>query len=485
MASIGRDPRTNNVVIRAYAGVHPDTKRDRTISTTLPAEATEEQVKAATEGLEARAAVLKRNAAAMTIGAALDWWFDNCEIKGMAATTISSYGSYLRRHVKPRVGSVFFDKADAATFSTLYRDLRKPKKEGGGGLAASTVEKIHSMLSGAFRTLKEDGVVPTNPHLGVKVARAKHVEIQPLMPEDYAALVTYLQKVLTTPVSDDEGFEAFMFAVLVWDDLHTGLRRGELAGAQDKHWLVRGGERGIRVARVLVQVKKKDGGESVADKEPKSLTSKRFVTVDAETDRVTTSYLAVRRAVLAEHGVAVTRETPLFCHADGSQLAPSQITAAFKDMAEKLKLAKGVHLHTLRHTHASYLLDHGASLKDIQERFGHSSIKVTGDIYGHLLPGRDKELADAAAEITREIAGSVFEGEAALFVPTCPLTDGLRVCARHDATDAACENLAEGSELGGFECSVCGGFVPGSDGVSLDFKVCPYCARKVISNRKP
>lgn len=421
MASVGRDKRTGNVVIRAYAGVNPTTKKERTISATLPAEATDEEIEAAEAELEAKAAVLKKSSAVMTIGALVEFWIDGCEITEMSPTTISSYRSYIRRHVVPRIGAVLFDKADASTFSGFYRDLRLPKEKDGAGLATSTVEKIHAMLSGCFRKLKSDGTIPSNPILGVKVPRAKPVEVQPLLPEDYAKLVTYLQKVLTTPITDDEGFEAYMVAVLLWTDLHTGLRRGELAGAQEKHWVGIGGDWGVRVMRVLVQVKKKDGSSSVSDKEPKSPSSKRFVTVDEETKRIRDVYGKVKRAVLAEHGVRVTRETPLFCHADGSQLAPSQITDAFKAIVEKLQLAKGVHLHTLRHTHASYLLDHGANLRDIQERFGHADIGTTGNLYAHLLPGRDRELADAACEITREMASLTFEEEP-LFAPICPRT---------------------------------------------------------------
>ena len=422
MASVGRDPRTGNVVIRAYAGVNPTTKKDRTISKTLPAEATEEQIEQATAELDAKAAVLKKSSAVMTIGALVEYWIDGCELTEMSPSTISSYRSYIRRHVVPRIGSVLYDKADASTFSGFYRDLRLPKEQGGAGLAVSTVEKMHAMLSGCFKKLKSDGTIPANPILGVTVPRAKMAEVQPLLPEDYAKFVTYLQAVLTTPITDDEGFEAYVVAVMLWVDLHTGLRRGELAGAQEAHWLVLGGDHGIRVARVLIQVKKKDGSSSVSDKEPKSEASKRFVTTDDETTRVMDVFGKVKRAVLAEHGVRVSRLTPLFCHADGSQFAPSQITDAFKDIAEKLQLAKGVHLHTLRHTHASYLLKGGASLKDIQERFGHASINTTGNLYAHLLPGRDRELADAAAAITREMVDMTFEEEAPLFAPICPRT---------------------------------------------------------------
>lgn len=429
MASIGRDKRTGKIVVRVYAGVKPITKKSRTISETLSADATDEEIAACVKRLEKHAAVFKKNSATMTIGSAIDYWFIGMQLADVSPTTLSSYESYIKKHIKPRIGNVFFDKADSSTFSMLYRNLRKPKKEGGAGLSAATVEKMHAMLSGCFSTLKSDGVIKVNPLSDVKVPRAKPPEVQPLLPEDFTKLLQYLQETLHTNIVSDDDFETYMFANLVWVDLHTGLRRGELAGLQEKHLQMRQGDCGLRVARVLIQIGDKHGASSVSEKDPKSTMSKRFVTLDSETASIVKAYLGVRSAVLAEHGVRVSRETPLFCHADGSCLAPSQITDGFKFLVEKLGLSKGVHLHTLRHTHASYLIDHGVSIKNIQERLGHASSKTTLDIYGHLLPGRDREVARAFADITRELTdASVEEDGPAIFIPTCPLTGD--VCAR-------------------------------------------------------
>jgi hypothetical protein len=41
--------------------------------------------------------------------------------------------------------------------------------------------------------------------------------------------------------------------------------------------------------------------------------------------------------------------------------------------------------HNLRHTYASLLIAQGEQPKYIQEQMGHSSIKVTFDVYGHLM----------------------------------------------------------------------------------------------------
>jgi len=52
------------------------------------------------------------------------------------------------------------------------------------------------------------------------------------------------------------------------------------------------------------------------------------------------------------------------------------------------------HPHDMRHTFASLLIQNGESLKYVQEQMGHSSIQVTADIYGHLIPGSNKAAVD-------------------------------------------------------------------------------------------
>lgn len=41
-------------------------------------------------------------------------------------------------------------------------------------------------------------------------------------------------------------------------------------------------------------------------------------------------------------------------------------------------------VHSTRHTHASLLLDSGATMKEVQERLRHTKISQTLDVYGHL-----------------------------------------------------------------------------------------------------
>ena len=50
--------------------------------------------------------------------------------------------------------------------------------------------------------------------------------------------------------------------------------------------------------------------------------------------------------------------------------------------------------HDLRHTYGSLLIQDGAPLAYVKEQMGHSSIQITVDTYGHLIPGANRRAVD-------------------------------------------------------------------------------------------
>jgi hypothetical protein len=60
---------------------------------------------------------------------------------------------------------------------------------------------------------------------------------------------------------------------------------------------------------------------------------------------------------------------------------------------EKAGLTERLRLHQARHTYASFMIAAGVNAKALSVFMGHSSIKVTFDLYGHLMPGAEAEAA--------------------------------------------------------------------------------------------
>ena len=59
---------------------------------------------------------------------------------------------------------------------------------------------------------------------------------------------------------------------------------------------------------------------------------------------------------------------------------------------------EGMAVRSLRHFHASVVLQQGQNIVVVSKRLGHANVSITTDIYAHALPGWQKQAARAFAE---------------------------------------------------------------------------------------
>jgi len=71
----------------------------------------------------------------------------------------------------------------------------------------------------------------------------------------------------------------------------------------------------------------------------------------------------------------------------GTVIKADNIFPRYMQPALKKAGLRRFRFHDLRHSFGSLLIQDGASLAYVKEQMGHSSIQITVDVYGHLIPG--------------------------------------------------------------------------------------------------
>lgn len=87
----------------------------------------------------------------------------------------------------------------------------------------------------------------------------------------------------------------------------------------------------------------------------------------------------------------------VFTTPDGQPIHSTNVLPPFYRVLRRLGLPK-IHSHDLRHTTAAVLINRGVPLPVVSAILGHSSIRVTIDVYGHILEASKREARDTLAE---------------------------------------------------------------------------------------
>ena len=100
------------------------------------------------------------------------------------------------------------------------------------------------------------------------------------------------------------------------------------------------------------------------------------------------AYRVRARPVLAARGRGATA---FFLNSRGGPLSRQSAWTAIRRAAEAAQLGERISPHTMRHSFATHLLEGGASVREVQELLGHSSI-VTTQIYTEVSINRKREV---------------------------------------------------------------------------------------------
>ncbi len=265
--------------------------------------------------------------------------------KGLSRNTISSYSTDLKRFSDFLHGAGITDVSGITTDRIL--DFLKSLKT--SRLSSSSVIRHQVTIRNFFRFMLKEGVLKKDPVHILELPKRDRKLPQVMNESEVESLLNSpsLIQDKKRQIRDKAMFEV-MYA--------TGLRVSELVGMTLNS---------IEMTVGFIKVKGKGSKE-------------RIVPIGDAAKEAVAHYLEEGRP-------AFLRRTTdaLFLTQQGEAFSRQGFWKLLKTYLKKTNITKHVTPHTLRHSFATHLLEHGADLRSVQLMLGHSDISTT-QIYTHI-----------------------------------------------------------------------------------------------------
>ncbi|MCB1075828.1 MAG: site-specific tyrosine recombinase XerD [Simkania sp.] len=257
--------------------------------------------------------------------------------KGLSIHTIEAY----ERDLRTFLSSYPKTSIESVTQEEIISFIEKMK---GKGYASSSLSRSLVAIKVFFRFLKRERLIAQDPTALIESPKLWQLIPEVLTENEITALLKQPDVDLEIGARDRAILE-MLYA--------TGMRVSELCSLNVHD-----------VDDQTVHVRGKGGKE-------------RIVPIAAVAIEALDHYLSFRR------DVKKLKDEPLFLTKKGKRIGRTQVWVRLKHYGKSAQIDKVISPHTLRHSFATHLLDHGADLRVIQELLGHADISTT-DRYTHL-----------------------------------------------------------------------------------------------------
>ena len=312
----------------------------------------------------------------MRLDAFLESWLEEVAKPKLRESTYNGYADVVRLHVQEVIGAQQLSELTPFKLQSYYAKLREQQ------VGVATLKKLHVVIASSLNHALRLGLLTTNPAKSVEVARLRtglrEDKVRVIKPDEAKRFLEAAQQQhhgLALILALSTGMRPGEYLALLWQDID--LDNGRLV-----------------VQRSLYRIRK--GGWRFEP--PKTKGSHRTVTLPAGLVEL-----------LREHKAAqpeIDPEKPDFVFRTYTGQPVHSINLrrlALKRTLQVAGLDPRLHLYSLRHSHATSLLQAGINPKIVAERLGHSSVHMTLDVYSHVIPSMQQEVAN-------KVDGMLFDG---------------------------------------------------------------------------
>jgi integrase len=289
----------------------------------------------------------------LTVAQYFDSFMNNVAPLSLRPRTIETY-RWVESHLIPDLGDMRLSLLRPSHLQALYA------KKLEAGLSKRSVIKIHEVTRRILNQAVKFGLIAKNPALSVQPPTPDNLPIRTLTVDEIRTVLEHIRGTRWYPI--------YCIAI------GCGLRESEILGLRKQD--VQLNEGVLRVEQTIYTIKGK-----VFIGSPKSASSRRVVGLP--------DFVAFSLRELWEE---TEYDQLLFRTKNNTPIGPRNLLRHFHNTLDELNISR-VSFHSLRHFYVTLMIARGATAKDVSALAGHSSIQITYNVYGHLMPGYQKEAA--------------------------------------------------------------------------------------------
>ena len=263
--------------------------------------------------------------------------------KGLSSNTLESYKRDIAIYLD------FLGRNKKTILKATRKDIEKflsERKEQGS--KSRTVARNKVSIVNLYKFLVMENYISKNPTDNLEVIRLKRV-----LPESLTT--TEVDDLLAVPnEKTDKGLRDTAIFELMYS---SGLRVSEICSLKIED---------ISFEEKCLKIKGKGNRE-------------RIVPINDRALDILQRYIQTSRVIM----VKGKKTSELFLNFRGDKISRVGIWKIVKETMKKSDIDKNVYPHTLRHSFATHLIQHGADLRSVQRMLGHSDITTT-EIYTHV-----------------------------------------------------------------------------------------------------
>lgn len=288
--------------------------------------------------------------------------------------TMQSYRMLSLRHVLPwfqERGLTLSEVSRKVIQEFLDEKGRCGRLDGKGGLGPKSLRELKNVLNQTLNEAVREELLTVNPCNLLRLPPKETSRAQFYTSEQLNALLT--------AVKEEPLYPLIRTAVVY------GLRRSELLGLKWDSLDFENDTLAIRHTVVKVY-------STVAKDKTKTKSSYRSFPLPPEMRDLFLSLRADQERNRRLMGKDYVQTDYVFCWPDGRPFTSDYVSHRFSQLLKKYGLPH-IRFHDLRHSCASFFINQGCDLKQVQEWMGHSDISTTANIYGHLETQRKNAMA--------------------------------------------------------------------------------------------